>query len=413
MIKISENQRFFIDEAGQPFFWLGDTGWPLIAQYTRAEAEIYLANRAQKGFTVIQCVIAWAGGTGYEIKQPMPNYAGDLPWLDGPEHPNDAYFRHVDHLLSFANGVGLTLAMLPIWGYFVNDIHTFNPENGRAYGRWLGERYKNQQNIIWVNGGDRIATGYEVIYRALALGLREGDRGSHLITYHPCGWRSSAQYFHQESWLDFNMIQVWTDWPKIYPAVLADSLLLPTKPVVLAEGAYEDGPEYPLGPITPLVVRRQAWWAFMAGGFYTYGQDQMWRMQPGWMDAFDTPAAGHMTVFKQIATSRPWWKRLPDQGIFDSGVSSEWTLNAAVRSVDSDWAMLYLSSRCHVRLYLDRIAAHQVKATWVNPQTGETKAAGSFATGNLMEGRIFPEGKKQWFTTPDFWEDAVLILDGE
>ena len=63
MIKISENQRFFIDEAGQPFFWLGDTGWPLIAQYTRAEAESYLANRAQKGFTVIQCVIAWAGGT--------------------------------------------------------------------------------------------------------------------------------------------------------------------------------------------------------------------------------------------------------------------------------------------------------------------------------------------------------------
>ena len=99
-------------------------------------------------------------------------------------------------------------------------------------------------------------------------------------------------------------------------------------------------------------------------------------------------------------------------GIFDSGVSSEWTLNAAVRSVDGDWAIIYLSSRCHVRLNLDKIAARQVKATWVNPQTGEAKAAGSFATGNLIEGRVFPEGKKQWFTTPDFWEDAVLILDG-
>ena len=41
--------------------------------------------------------------------------------------------------------------------------------------------------------------------------------------------------------------------------MLTGSLMLPAKPVVLGEAAYEDGPEYPLGPIDPLVVRRQAW----------------------------------------------------------------------------------------------------------------------------------------------------------
>jgi hypothetical protein len=301
--------------------------------------------------------------------------------------------------------------MLPTWGYYVNDVKSFNVENAWRYGCWLGSRFKEIPNLVWVNGGDRIPTGCEDVYRTLARGLREGDGGAHLITYHPCGWRSSAQFFHSEDWLDFNMIQTWTEWAKIYPAVLADTLLLPVKPVVLGEPAYENGPEYPLGPITPLVVRREAWWAFMAGGYFTYGQDRMWRMGPGWTDTFDTPAAGHMTLFREIATSHPWWKRIPDQGFYDSGVSSERTLNVAVRSSESDWAMLYLGSQCHVRIHLDKILAKTVRAIWVNPATGEQVAAGDHPTGNLIEGKVFPEGKSQWFSVPGHWEDAILILD--
>jgi len=411
-IRVSQDGRYFVNAQGQPFFWLGDTAWPLFGHYSQQDAEAYLENRARKGFTVIQGVLAWGGGTGFETTAPGPNYAGHVPWLDGrPDRPNDAYFQHVDYLLRFAAECGLILGMLPTWGYYVNDAKTFNVDNARAYGRWLGARYKDQPNLVWINGGDRIPTGCEPVYRALAQGLREGDNGAHLITYHPCGWRSSAQFFHREDWLDFNMIETWTEWAKVYPAILSDSLLRPTRPVVLGEGAYENGPEYPLGPITPLVVRRQAWWAFMAGGFFTYGQDQMWRMEPGWTSTFDTPGAGHMTHFKAIATSRPWWKRVPDQGLFASGVGSERTLNAAVRSIDSDWAMLYLSSQCHVLLHLDRLLTRQVKATWVNPQDGEQRDAGTYATGNLLGG-TFPEGRTQWFSVPGHWEDALLLLDG-
>ncbi|NLD73945.1 MAG: DUF4038 domain-containing protein, partial [Chloroflexi bacterium] len=264
---------------------------------------------------------------------------------------------------------------------------------------------------VWVNGGDRIPTGHEETYRALARGLREGDDGAHPITYHPCGWRSSAQFFHTEDWLDLNMIETWTEWAKVYPAVMADTLLTPHKPVILGEGAYENGPEYPQGPITPLIVRRQAWWAFMAGGFMTYGQDRMWRMGPGWADTFDTPGAVQMGVFRRIATSRPWWRMVPDQGVFASGVSSERTLNAALRTTDSTCIMVYLASQCHVLLHLDKILAREVRATWVDPRTGEEQDAGRYTTGNNVPGRVFPRGEKAWFSTPGHWEDAVLILD--
>ena len=357
----------------------GDTAWPLFAQYTKDQAEAYLANRSQKGFTVVQGVLAWGLGSGFEGKVPLANANGDKPWLnDDPGTPNDAYFRHVDALVESANKKGLVLAMLPTWGYYVNDVPVIDATNARAYGRWLGARYKYAPNMIWVNGGDRIATGFEDVYRELARGLREGDGGAHLITYHPCGWRSSSQYFHRDAWLDFDMIETWTEWAKIYPAVLADTLLSPRKPVVLGEGAYENGPEYPQGPITPLLVRRQAWWTVMAGGFPTYGQDQMWRMAPGWDKTFDTPGADHVAKMKEIVTALPWWEMTPDQGLFATGVGSERTLNAAMRSYRGDQALAYISSQCTLTLHLDKIAAKNVRVTWIDPKTGERKDAGRF-----------------------------------
>ena len=415
-IRIALNGRYFVDQQGKPFFWLADTAWPLFAGYSREDAEKYLTRRAEQGFTVIQGVIAWGDpdpAVSLEGNPPQANYAGEIPWIDNdPTHPNEAYYQNVDYLLKYAGELGLIIGLLPFWGYHVNQIQIVNTENAFPYGKWLGERYKDVPNLVWINGGDRIPTGFEEVYRRVAHGLRLGDRGAHLITYHPCGWRSSSQFWANEDWLDFNMIETWTEWPKVYPAVLADSLLVPVKPVVLGEGAYEDGPEYPLGPITPLLVRRQAWWAFMAGGFFTYGQNQMWRMESGWNTTFDTPGALHMTQFKKIANLRPWWQSIPDQGLFASGVSSERTLNAARRALDSTWAMLYLSSQCHVLIHLDKILTRQVKATWINPQDGTTLEAGTYETGNLIPGAPFPMAKTGWFSGPGHWEDAILLLDG-
>ena len=37
--------RFLIDSSNQPFFWLGDATWSLIAQTSREDADYYLVNR--------------------------------------------------------------------------------------------------------------------------------------------------------------------------------------------------------------------------------------------------------------------------------------------------------------------------------------------------------------------------------
>ena len=43
-------------EDGSPFFWLGDTAWQLFHALDREEAQLYLSNRAERKFNVIQAV---------------------------------------------------------------------------------------------------------------------------------------------------------------------------------------------------------------------------------------------------------------------------------------------------------------------------------------------------------------------
>src|SRR6476469_9959634 len=56
-LKISANHRYFTDQNGNPFFWLGDTGWLLFSKLNREEAEQYLEDRRKKGFSVIQVMV--------------------------------------------------------------------------------------------------------------------------------------------------------------------------------------------------------------------------------------------------------------------------------------------------------------------------------------------------------------------
>ncbi len=410
--KVSTSRRCLTDDSEQPFFWLGDTAWPLFTQYRLAEVDAYFTNRAAKGFTVIQAVIAWFGGERPDPSGLSANEHGHYPWLGcDPAQPDPAFFAHVDLVLELAQKHGLTLAILPTWGNFVTDLKWLNAANAGAYGEWLGQRYRQQANLIWINGGDCLPYGFESVFDALGEGLRRGDAGTHLITYHPCALHSASQFFSDRAWLDFSMIQTWAEWHKVYDAVLSDGLSTPTRPVVLGEGAYENGPEYARGPITPLVVRRQAWWTFMAGGYFTYGQNQLWRLQEGWTGTFDTPGAEQMAVLRQITARIAWSERIPDQTILEDGIGEGETLNAAVRDKDGTWAMVYLSSRSHVLVRLERLAVPQVKATWINPANGQSKDAGLFQTFTMPGFRQVRSSNYQWFSTPDFWEDAILLLE--
>ena len=142
-LRVSENNRFLVQEDGQPFFWLGDTAWELFRRLGKADTEHYLKTRAQQGFNMVQCVLT--GYSGLTVLTPE----GHVPFVDhDPTRPSEAYFKHIDWVVDKAAELGVYLAILPTWATKVQDQGLFNEANAGAYGQFLGRRYRDCCNIV-------------------------------------------------------------------------------------------------------------------------------------------------------------------------------------------------------------------------------------------------------------------------
>lgn len=273
-LRVAADKRHLETTNSKPFFLLADTAWELFHRLTREETQLYLQNRADKGFnTVLAVALA-------EFEFDLPNAAGDLPLEDNdPTKPREAYFTHVDWVIDQAAQRGLYTGLLPTWGDKWNKKwgkgpEIFTPENAALYGEWLGRRYAGKP-VIWVLGGDRpIETDqHRAIIRAMAAGLKKGDGGRHLITYHPKGGANSSDYWPDEPWLDFHMFQSGhSHRAKPNYDMNAKNLALPAlKPTLDGEPCYEDHPvrslikdKKPTEWFDDYDVRRAAWWSVLS-----------------------------------------------------------------------------------------------------------------------------------------------------
>jgi len=436
-LRVSDNQRFLVTADGRPFFWLGDTAWELFHRPTREDVTRYLRKRAEQRFTVIQAV-ALAEFDGLN----EPNAYGHRPLVnndpatpDVKDGPGNDYWDHVDFVIRQAGSLGLYVAFLPTWGDKWKADRGIGPEiftaeNAEAYGRWLGERYKDTPNIIWVLGGDRAivtATHLEII-RAMARGLGAGDGGAHLMTFHPPGGNGSSTWFHDDEWLDFNMRQNGhaVEFTGRYDQTRVDYDRTPTKPVLDGEPVYEDHPvsfdARRLGHSIASDVRRPLYWDLFTGGFgHTYGHHSVWQMwTPArtpvnnpllpWHDAIDQPGAAQMQHGRALMESRPFLTRIPDPDIIVTDRVATSVPGAgryqftSTRDTSGSYAMVYAPVGRSFSVRMSAITGNRVKAWWFNPRTGAATAIGSFANTGQRE-----------FTPPDRGEmlDWILVLDDE
>ena len=90
----------------------------------------------------------------------------DRPLLRAPRCVYALIAANVAIYLATALAGDLVLAMLPTWGYYVNDVRSFDAQSALEYGRWLGARYREAPNVVWVNGGDWMALTEEPMGRS-------------------------------------------------------------------------------------------------------------------------------------------------------------------------------------------------------------------------------------------------------
>jgi hypothetical protein len=295
------------------------------------------------------------------------------------------------------------------------------------YGEWLGKRYK-AKGIIWILGGDRPVENdtHKEIIRRLALGLHNGDAGTHLRTFHPTGGQGSSAWFHDDPWLDFNMRQNGhvPEFTGRYDKTREDYYHTAFKPVLDGEPIYEDHPvsfkAKELGHSIASDVRRPLYWDLFGGACgHTYGHHSVWQMwEPGrnpisdpllpWFEAMDQPGAGQMQFGRRLIESRPFLTRVPDDSIIMSDRVSTSVPGSgryrftATRDEAGSYAMVYVPVGRPFKVRLDAIQGEKVKAWWFNPRNGEATGIGTYAN----------KGERE-FTPPDKGEmlDWVLVLD--
>ena len=422
MLRVSANCRFLVRHDGSPFFFLADTGWTLLHRLGRDDTVRYLDDRAAKGFTVIQ-VMGISEFDGLSV----PNALGDLPFHEAnPTRPNEAYFRHVDWVVEQAGARGLYLALLPTWGDKVGprlwgtEPQIFTPENAESYGAFLGARYKAAP-IIWVIGGDRnpVEPTHYATWRALAAGLRRGG-AEQPMTFHPQHHASSADFFHDDHWLAFNMIQSGhsaRDLPN-HAAIERDYARVPVKPCMDGEACYEDHAvnwDAANGYFDDHDVRKTAYWALFAGAHgHTYGANgvfQFWKgegegdrfgVRRRWHEALALPGAAQMGLVRRLIESRPMLSRVPDQTLLtsDPGTGSEHL--RATRGVDGAYAFVYTPTGRPFAVDLGMLSGNTVEASWYDPRTGEVHMAGTRPTGGTETFAPPTSGPK---------DDWILVLD--
>ncbi len=427
-LMVSQNGRYLVTEKGDPFFWLGDTAWELLHRCDREEINMYLEKRASQGFNVVQTVVlAELDGLN------TPNPYGNTPLKDNdPRTPNDLYFEHVDYAIEKASELNMYIALLPTWGDKINTNswgvgpEVFNADNARSYGEYLGARYADCDNVIWIIGGDRNPrkNSQDVkIWNAMAEGISTAAGGyeNTLMSYHPQPKEGggSSTWFHNEKWLDFNMHQTGHCANQgTYNHITHDYNLRPIKPVLDGEPLYEDHPNCfnakELGYSIPEDIRRIMYWNVFAGAFgQTYGCHDVWQMYKldktpvnhplrPWPEALDLPMANQMKHLKNLMLSRPVLTRIPDQSMVIDSQPEDNNYVIATRDNNGTYAMIYFPTGKTTILDFSALKGTTFTTWWFDPRTG-----------NAFNGPSLNKSVKTKIEPPTFGkgQDWVLVVD--
>jgi len=416
-LKVSPNGRYFVDQHGKPFFYLGDTAWLLFQRLNREQVDEFLKDRAGKGFTVIQSYVL----RGLEASHPdgARSLLGATPLVDrDPTRPNEVFFKNVDYVINRANELGLVMGLVTAKSWHVKEHpeQVFNAENAHTFGKFLGERYKNNA-VVWYVGGDSPPDSHEAIWVAMAKGLKDGGRNIQLVCYHGQGSTSSSQWFHKADWLDFNSIQSGHHFGSdSYAFVSKDYALTPAKPTLDMEPAYEN---HATGTNKPRIdshkVRTQAYAAMLAGAaghgygaldlFYLYHDDDGPFPRNGfqpWRRALAYEGSSQVGLVRRLFELRPWYKMVPDQSALASKQEDGVDRLQAARAEDGSFLVAYTPRSRPLSVKMDKITGTKVKAHWYDPRNGKWHEIGEYPNTGVREFEPPSKGER---------DDWVLVLD--
>ena len=416
--RLTVKGQYLVHENGTPFFWLGNTAWLLPERLNRDEVEFFLTRESEEGYNVEQIQVLDSNYPTFNVfgRQAFDDSFDFEPYTRPGEY---GYWDHLDYIVEMAERMGIYIAMDCIWG---GQVKRLTPEKAAKYGRFLANRYKDRPNIIWMIGGDIMGDKGMDSWEALARAIKAVDK-VHLMTFHPRGRTTSAWWYNDREWLDFNMFQSGhrrygqrngdgdytirdnteeDNWRYVAMSfgdkqeqIAGREVRGPQKPVIDGEPSYEDIPQglhdFDAPRWQDYDVRRYAYWAVFAGCFgHTYGHNSIMQfMRPGvlgsfgakkaWWDALEDPGYKQMKHLKRLMSSVPFTEGRCDQTVIASPNGERYDRIIATRG--QDYLMAYNYSGRPMTLDLAKISGKKKKVWLMNPADGSLQYLGEYPNG--------------------------------
>lgn len=381
----------------RPFFWLGDTAWLLLQKLDFKNAKIYLKNRQEKGYNVIQTVLVHTIEAADPTKSSLASGVKDITEKE--------YWDFADSVLDFAESLGIYIALLPAWGSLVKE-EILTEEKAEEYANFLGKHFKGRSNIIWVLGGDIRGDVHPEVFAKLGTVLKSYNP-ERLIAFHPFGRTASSLWFANEPWLDINMFQsghrrydqaslgVWDDNEQReeffgednWKYVRRDHKTGLIKPTLDAEPSYEGIPQGLHNPHNPYWeewdVRRYAYWSVFEGAAgHTYGSNAIMQffdpaqdkegaygVRDSWQQAMHTPGAAQLKHLKELMESVDFTSGRPAEELLLYGQKERYHRIAVFAGESFIFCYDYSGDEflLDLRLYKEKTMC----AWWMDPRSGD------------------------------------------
>ena len=330
--------RYLEDQRGVPFLIRGETAWLALANLTEAEQETYLADRQARGFNLVEVMLTNHDYTKAPNPPPPANRSGEQPFRRPGDlsTPVDAYFDRAVAFVDRAAAHGIAVLLAPNYLGFDGGEEGWwqalnAPSNTRevcaAYGRYLGTRFRDRRNLLWLAGGDFApppGSEGEARHAAIVEGIRAAGAGQpwtgHWNVDHQGGISTDQERL--APLMEINGVYQYAD---TYRYALRAYDVRPPRPVFLLESTYEH--EHPASNSQPF--RKAWWWTMLSGGSgVVWSNFFLWRCESArgtyradygdtdralssWSAELDSPGTRQVVLLHRFFEALPWHRLVP------------------------------------------------------------------------------------------------------
>ena len=393
-LSVHSSGRYLVDALGQPYFIWGDAAFSLIVTPSFSDAKVYLDDRLSRGVNTV--LVDLLGEFGANPNAPNTN-AGVAPFttVNDVSTPNDTYFNYAQSVVTEAANRNMLVLLTSAWhgfggaDWYNNALVPSGVTKCGTYGNYVGGKFKNFTNIIWVHAGDTDPGN-----QAITLAIRDNiasNAPTHLHTVE-CNEGDSGM----DIWSGTTLLQAPVglnsvyDWQLHSHFIIAKSIsawqLLPRKPHFCIESQYENE-----NSTSNQLLRQQMYESVLGGGSgHVFGSDPIWGFFTNstqgytgtpqfWKDRLNSTGAQHLAVWGNFISSKEWWKLQPDTGntFLTSGLGADPTRASAALAWDNSFGLIYVPTSRSIT-FARSVLRQSMIANWIDPTNGRaTPLSGS------------------------------------